>query len=183
MDQVETIREVFQYLRQFSGTTFVIKIEFPLIQDTHFPVLIKDVALLHYAGIRIILVPGAKERIDEILKDYHIENQIIHGIRVTSHEAMPFIKMAAFDVANRLMTSLSASSINAVIGNWVRARGIGVVEGIDFQSAGRVDRVYTEELRKVLDDRFIPILPCIGWSSIGRPYNISSNELAVVTAA
>ncbi|MFQ3620509.1 MAG: amino-acid N-acetyltransferase, partial [Spirochaetales bacterium] len=46
-----------------------------------------------------------------------------------------------------------------------------------------VDRVYTEELRKVLDDRFIPILPCIGWSSIGRPYNISSNELAVVTAA
>ena len=183
MDQVETIREVFQYLRQFTGTTFVIKVEYPIIQDTLFPVLMRDVAFLHQVGIRIILVPGAKERIDEILKDYHIEGKTIRGIRVTSHEAMPFIKMAAFDVANRVMTSLAASSINAVIGNWVRARAIGVVDGTDFQSAGTVDRVLTEGLRRVLEDGFVPILPCIGWNSTGRPYNISSNELAVVTAA
>jgi amino-acid N-acetyltransferase len=180
---VETIREVFQYLRQFTGKTFVIKVEYPVIQDTHFSVLMRDVAFLHEVGIRIILVPGAKERIDEILADYHVEGKTIRGIRVTSHEAMPFIKMAAFDVANRVMTSLSASSINAVIGNWVRARGIGVVEGTDYQSAGTVEKVFTDRLRRVLEDGFIPILPCIGWSSIGRPYNISSSELAVISAA
>jgi amino-acid N-acetyltransferase len=46
--------------------------------------------------------------------------------------------MAAFDVSNRVMTMLSANGITAVIGNWVKARGIGVIEGVDFQSAGVV---------------------------------------------
>ena len=26
----------------------------------------------------------------------------------------------------------------------------------------------------------IPIFPCIGWSSTGHPYNISSNEIAAI---
>jgi amino-acid N-acetyltransferase len=33
-----------------------------------------------------------------------------------------------------------------------------------------------------LEDGFIPIIPCVGWSSTGKPYNISSTELAVATA-
>jgi amino-acid N-acetyltransferase len=181
--QVDTIREVFQYLKQFAGKTFVLKIDYTVIQDPHFPVLMKDVARLHEAGIRIVLIPGAKERIDEILAVYKVEDRTINGVRATSHEAMPFIKMAAFDVANRLMTSLSGSDITAVIGNWVRARGIGVVEGVDFQSAGIVERVLTDSVRSILEDGFIPILPCIGWNSTGRPYNILSNDLAVVAAS
>jgi amino-acid N-acetyltransferase len=91
--------------------------------------------------------------------------------------------MAAFDVANRLMTSLSGAEINAVIGNWVRAKGIGVVDGVDYQSAGLVERILTREIRNLTDDGFVPILPCIGWSPAGRPYNISSSELAVVAAS
>jgi amino-acid N-acetyltransferase len=180
---VETIREVFQYLRQFKNKTFVIKIDYTVIEDPHFPVFIKDVARLHETGIRIVLIPGAKERIDEILAVYKIQDRVINGVRATSSEAMPFIKMAAFDAANRIMTCLSGSEINAVIGNWVRARGMGIVDGVDFQSAGIVEKVLTDAVRSVLDDNFIPILPCIGWNSTGRPYNIPSNDLAVVTAS
>ncbi len=181
--KIETIREVFQYLRQFKGRTFVIKIDFTVIDDPHFPVFITDVARLHESGIRIVLVPGAKERIDQILGVYSIQDRIIRGVRATSAEAMPFIMMAAFDVANRLMTSLSGSDINAVIGNWIRARGMGVVDGVDFESAGIVERVLTDRLRAVMDNGFIPILPCIGWNALGRPYNLPSNELAAITAS
>jgi amino-acid N-acetyltransferase len=181
-EHVETIREVFSYLKQFRGKTFVVKVDYTVAGDPLFPALVKDFSLLHDAGIRIVIAPGAKERIDEVLRLYSVPFDIIRGIRVTSEEAIPFIKMAAFDASHRLMTMLSANGITAVIGNWVKARGIGVIDGVDFQSAGVVESVRVDAVRKVLEDGVVPIFPCIGWSSVGKPYNISSNELAVVVA-
>ncbi len=181
-EHVDTIREVFSYLKQFRGTTFVVKIDYTVVNDSLFSVLVKDLAMLHEAGIRIAIAPSAKERIDEVLATYAVPYELIRGIRVTSEQAIPFIKMAAFDVSNRVMTMLSANGITAVIGNWVRARGIGVIDGVDYQSAGVVESVRVDTVRKVMDDGVIPIFPCIGWSSTGKPYNISSNELAVVVA-
>jgi amino-acid N-acetyltransferase len=181
--QVDTIREVFQYLHRFAGKTFVMKIDYKIIEDPQFSLLMADIARLHEVGVKIVLIPGAKERIDDILAVYGIEDRIIGGVRATSSEAIPFIKMAAFDVANRLMTCLSGAEINAVIGNWVRAKGIGVVKGVDYQSAGLVERILTKEIRNLTDDGFVPILPCIGWGPTGRPYNIASNELAVIAAS
>jgi amino-acid N-acetyltransferase len=181
-EHVDTIREVFSYLKQFRGTTFVVKIDYTVVNDSLFSVLVKDLAMLHEAGIRIAIAPSAKERIDEVLATYAVPYELIKGIRVTSEQAIPFIKMAAFDVSNRVMTMLSANGITAVIGNWVRARGIGVIDGVDYQSAGVVESVRVDTVRKVMDDGVIPIFPCIGWSSTGKPYNISSNELAVVVA-
>jgi amino-acid N-acetyltransferase len=181
-EHVDTIREVFSYLKQFRGTTFVVKIDYAVMADPFFSVLVKDLSLLHEAGIRICIAPSAKERIDEVLATYEVPYTVIKGVRVTTEEAIPFIKMAAFDTANRVMTMLSANGITAVIGNWVRARGLGVIDGIDFQSAGVVESVRVDMVRTVLEDGVVPIFPCIGWSSIGKPYNISSNELAVVAA-
>ena len=86
--------------------------------------------------------------------------------------------MAAFDVSNTIMTNLAANNITAVIGNWVRARAKGVLEGFDFGAAGEIDRLDTASLSTVLNDGFIPIFPCIGWNSVGHPYNISSIVLA-----
>jgi amino-acid N-acetyltransferase len=181
--QVQTIREVFHYLHQFKGKCFVIKIDCDIIDNPQFPLLIRDVVKLREAGIRIVLVPGAKERIDEVLSDYSIKNEWRDGLRITGQDAIPFVEMAAFDVANRIMTSLSGYECPAVIGNWVRARGVGVVDGTDYQHTGYAERVLTKELLKILDDGFIPILPCVGWSSIGKPYNLLSDDLAVVTAS
>jgi amino-acid N-acetyltransferase len=181
-DRVDTIREVFSYLKQFRGTTFVVRIDNAVLDDPLFSIVVKDLSLLHEAGISIALVPSAKERIDEILRTYEVPYSVVRGVRITSEEAIPFIKMAAFDVSNRVMTMLSANGMTAVIGNWVRARGIGVIDGVDYQSAGLVESVRVDSVRKVMDDGVVPIFPCIGWSSVGTPYNISSNELAVVVA-
>jgi amino-acid N-acetyltransferase len=87
--------------------------------------------------------------------------------------------MAAFDVSNRIMTLLAECGAHAVIGNWVRARSIGVRNGIDFQSSGIVERLQSDILENVLSDGLIPIFPNIGWSAKGKPYNISSNELSL----
>ena len=91
---------------------------------------------------------------------------------------MPLIKSAAFEVADTVMTSLAGEKVTAVIGNWVRARGFGVINGIDYGTAGEIDRIDDEIINKILEDGFVPIFPCIGWSLNGKPYNISSMSLA-----
>jgi amino-acid N-acetyltransferase len=177
-EHVEVIRQAFGYIDQFKGKIFVIKISSELIASPFIPILIKDLVLLHRMGIRIVLVPGARSRIDEVLSTYGIECKRVGGVRVSPPESIPFIKMAAFDVSNKIMTVLAECGANAVIGNWVKARSIGVRDGIDFQSSGTVERLQSDIVENVLADGLIPIFPNIGWSAKGKPYNLSSNELA-----
>lgn len=180
--QIDLIREVFLYAHRFRGATFVVKLDSSLHDSGSLPGLVADLSLLRHHGIRIVMVPGARRRIDEVLLRYGMRVEHVGGLRITPEESIPLIKMAAFDVANRIMTQLSARGVSAVIGNWVRARGVGVSKGVDFQHTGTVERVQRDVLEKVMDDGMIPIVPCIGWSATGSPYNVSSDELAVQIA-
>jgi amino-acid N-acetyltransferase len=176
--QVETIRQTFSYINRFKGQTFVIKIGDTLLNHALFPLLIKDIVFLHQVGIRVLIVPGARSRIDEVLATFKIKSRSHNGIRISSEKSIPLIKMAATDVCNRIMTLLAENNMHAVIGNWVKARGIGVRDGIDYQSSGLVEKLQVDIIRNTLDQGLIPIFPCIGWNAKGKPYNISSDELA-----
>ncbi len=177
-DHVEIIREAFRYTQAFREKTFVFQLDDAVVTDPVISSLVRDLVLLQRAGIRIVLVAGARQRIDEVLRRYNVTCDKHQGVRISTSDAIPFIKMAAFDVANRIMTSLSGLGMNAVIGNWVRARSLGVVGGVDYKDAGVVDKIRVDLLRGVVDQGSIPILPCIGWSPSGKPYNLSSRELA-----
>ena len=181
--KAENVRDVIRYLRKFKDAVVVIYLDDKTIGSTLFSSHIRDIALLHQAGLKVVIIPGARTRIDEVLSGAKIDWTYKDNIRITNDEAMPLVKMAAFDVTNTIMTNLAANGITAVIGNWVRARAKGVLSGVDFGTAGEIDKLDTESVRTVLKDGFIPLFPCIGWSSTGRPYNISSvilaNQIAV----
>ena len=176
--KAENIRDVIRYLKKFHNALIVIYLDDKTIGSSLFSSHIRDIALLHQAGLKVVIIPGARTRIDEVLQGEKIEWTYKDNIRITNDKAMPLIKMAAFDVSNTVMTNLAANNITAVIGNWVRARAKGVLDGFDFGAAGEIDKLDTASLRTVLDDGFIPIFPCIGWSATGKPYNISSAVLA-----
>ncbi len=181
-EQVDLIREVFSYQSRFDGKTIVLKVDYPVTESSNFPILIKDLAMLRQTGIQIVIIPGSTERIDDVLDRYGVNAAFEAGVRVSSPEAIPFIKMAAFDVANRFMTLFSAHRVNAVVGNFVRARAMGVIGGVDYQQSGRVDRILAEPVLQLMNMGQVPIFPCIGWSSSGKPYNLSSDELALAVA-
>ena len=176
--KAENVRDVIRYLKKFHNALIVIYLDDKTIGSSLFSSHIRDIALLHQAGLKVVIIPGARTRIDEVLQGEKIDWTYKDNIRITNDKAMPLIKMAAFDVSNTVMTNLAANKITAVIGNWVRARAKGVLNGFDFCAAGEIDKLDTASLRTVLDDGFIPIFPCIGWSATGKPYNISSAVLA-----
>ena len=177
-DRAASIRDVIRYIDRFQDALLVIYLDDKLLDRGVFLSHIKDISLLHRAGLRIILVPGAAVRIDDVLSRAGIRWRIKDGCRVTDADAMPLIKMAAFDVSNQVMTALAGEKVPALIGNWVRARGRGILAGFDWGTVGDIDKVDAVSLGKVLEDGFIPIFPCIGWSLAGKPYNISSVLLA-----
>ena len=183
------IREAFHYQSRFEGSTMVFKIDFPVVEDPGFPYLVKDLALLAQTGFKVVIVPGAKEWIDEVLAQHGIVSSYAAAgglevsARITTAQAIPFVEMAAFHVATRFMTFLSGSRVDALIGNFVRARGLGVLDGVDMEHTGTVDRIYTDSMSRVLNLGMLPILPCIGWSPSGRPYNVPSDEIALSASA
>ncbi|GHV91409.1 amino-acid acetyltransferase [Spirochaetia bacterium] len=191
LSQVDLIREAFHYQSRFEGSTMVFKIDFPVTEDPGFPFLVKDLALLAQTGFRVVIVPGAKEWIDSVLREYDIvsayaelDNSPSHSsTRITTAEAMPFVEMAAFHVAARFMTGLAGSRVDAVIGNFVRGRGLGVVNGRDMENTGTVDKILVDSLNKALSQGMVPILPCIGYSPAGKPYNVPSDEIALEVSA
>ena len=176
--KAQNIRSVIRYINKFKNAVLVIYLDDEVINSPLFSSHIRDIAIIHQAGIKVVLVPGSKKRIDQVLTDFNLSWNYKNNIRITSENAMPLIKMAAFDISNIIMTSLAEHHISATIGNWVKARAIGVIDGTDFSTAGEIEKLNTNAINSILDDGFIPIFPCIGWSSVGKPYNISSVSLA-----
>lgn len=177
-EKARQIRDVIRYIKAFKDAVTIVYIDDEIINSSILPSLIHDISLIYQSGIKLIIVPGCRKRINEILSQSDISWKIVNGQRVTTPEAMSLIKMAAFDVSNIIMTSLSGENISAVIGNWVKARGKGVLDGIDYGTTGNIESINSSAINEVIEDGFIPILPCIGWSSTGKPYNISSLSLA-----
>lgn len=177
-ESAKQIRDVINYIKIFKDALAVIHIDDQIIDSGLLPSLIHDIALIHQAGLKVIVAPGARKQISGILDGAKIEWKIQNGSRVAPESAMPLIKTAAFDVANTIMNHLAGENRTAVIGNWVKARAKGVLDGTDYGTAGEIDKLKIDVIKQTLDDGFIPIFPCIGWNDLGKPYNISSAELA-----
>ena len=173
------IREVFGYLKRFKGQLFVLKIEDSLMDNPLFPVLVRDIALLHDAGVKILIVPGTRASIDRQLNAWGTETHFKGGVRLTSEDALPLIEQASLGVAQRIMSLLTGSGCRGIQGNWVMARSLGIIDGVDFMRTGRIERIEQDILDHLLAENFIPIIPPIGWNKLGHAYNISSTELAM----
>jgi amino-acid N-acetyltransferase len=181
-ESVRAIRELFGYLRRYHGQVFVIKIDDALLKRPLFPLLVRDIVLLHETGIRVVLVPGAKSSIDAVLGKYGVKTRAVDGVRVTTAEAMPLVKLGASTIANALLSLLSENEAHGVVGNWVRARAVGVRGGVDYRHTGRVEKIDADLMRGMIDDGLIPIVSNIGWNAVGQDYNLNSAELAVAVA-
>ncbi len=173
-----SIREVFSYISRFRGQLFVLKIEDSLLDHPLFPVLIRDIAQLHQAGIRVLIVPGTRRSIDRQLAAYEVDSQFHKGVRLTTPEALPLVEQASLGAAQRILSHLTANGCHGIQGNWVQARSLGILDGVDFMRTGRIEKIRKDIIEKLLDEDFIPLLPPIGWNKLGHAYNLSSTELA-----
>jgi amino-acid N-acetyltransferase len=82
-----------------------------------------------------------------------------------------------------LANSPMAGARNRVsTGNYLTAKPMGIVDGIDMQLSGEVRRVDTEAIQQRLDDGDIVLISPIGYSPTGEIFNLTVEEVATQVA-
>ena len=94
-NKAERVRDVLRYISRFKNSIIVIHIDDALLESPFYSSHIRDIAYLHESGLKVIIVPGAKNHIDLMLKNSGIDWEEKDGIRITSEKEMSVIKMAA----------------------------------------------------------------------------------------
>jgi len=184
---VEWFRNSSPYIHAHRGKTFVITFGGEAVADESFADLIHDIALLQGLGIRLVLVHGARPQIEERLKLRQAEMQYINGLRVTDDTALHCVKEAAGSVRVEIEALLSmglanspmaGAQIRVVSGNFVTAKPLGVLDGIDYGHTGEVRRVDSKAITKALDANTIVLVPSLGYSPTGEVFNLSAADVA-----
>jgi amino-acid N-acetyltransferase len=188
---VTWFRQSSPYIHAHRGRVFVVSFGGEACIDRSFPHLIHDIALLHALGIRLVLVPGARPQIEQRLKGRGAQMRYVGGLRVTDPEALACVKEAVGAVRVEIEALLSVGLANSPMagarirvasGNYVTAKPIGVLEGVDYQHTGQVRRIDAEAIRQRLDEGAIALIAPIGYSPTGEVFNLSAAEVATSTA-
>jgi amino-acid N-acetyltransferase len=161
------------------------------VADEDFPNLVHDIALLHGLGIRLVLVHGARPQIEERLKLRGADLQVVNGLRVTDDAALACVKDAAGAVRVELEALLSMGLANSPMagarirvasGNFVTARPLGVIDGVDYRHTGEVRRIDADGLKQRLDGGAIALVPPLGYSPTGEVFNLAAPDVAGAVA-
>ena len=188
---VRWFREVAPYVHDFRGKTFVVAFGGELVNDGALNTLIQDLSLLSALGVKLVLVHGSRPQVNEQLKLKGYNTQFGRGIEPTSPEALECAKEAAGEIRLDIEaafsqglpnTPMSHAHIRVISGNFVTARPVGIIDGVDYKHAGAVRKLDIEALKSVLNQSAIVLLSPLGFSPTGEAFNLAMEDLATSAA-
>ncbi len=189
---VHWFRSAAPYINAFRGKTFVVAFGGEVVSEGQFTGLAHDINLLSSLGVRLVLVHGARPQVEAQMQERGAEMRYVQGVRVTDEAALSSVKEAvgivrveieallSLGLAN---TPMAGSDIRVAAGNFVTAKPIGVLGGIDLQHTGEVRKIHAEAIQKRLDDGEIVLLSPIGYSPTGEIFNLTLEDVALHAAA
>lgn len=184
---VRWFREVAPYVHAFRGKTFVVGFGGELVQAGVLNSLVQDLSLLNALGIRLVLVHGSRPQVNEQLRLKGFSHRFDRGVNVTDADALGCVKEAAGEILLDIEaafsqglpnTPMSHARMRVLTGNFVTARPVGVIDGVDYQHTGHVHKIDTEALRFVIDQGSIVLMSPLGFSPTGEAFSLSMEELA-----
>ncbi len=188
---VDSFRQSSPYIHAHRRRTFVLAFGGDAVADPGFADLIHDIGLLHGLGIRLVLVHGARPQIEASLALRGARMQIERGLRVTDDQALACVKEAAGTVRVEIEALLSMGLANSPMagvkirvasGNFVTAKPLGIIDGIDYRHTGEVRRIDAEAIRQRIDDGAIALVPPLGYSPTGEVFNLHAADVAGAVA-
>ncbi len=189
---VQWFRAAAPYIHAFRGRTFVIAFGGEVVSDGRFYELTHDLNLLAALGVRIVLVHGARTQIDERLKQHRHRARYERGLRITDDIALSCAKEASGRLRVEIEALLSMgvqnspmanADIRVASGNFVTAKPIGVVEGVDYIHTGEVRKIDAAGIRDRLDHNELVLLSPLGYSPTGEIFNVALEDVAASAAA
>ncbi len=184
-------REASPYIRQHRGKVFVIAFSGEVIQLGNFRRLIQDIAISAALGARLVLVHGSRPQIDERLGSRQHPITFQHDIRVSdqaalraAQESCGYIRIMLENMLGFALAQpgLSDNGLELSSGNFVTAKPLGVLDGVDYGFTGKIRRIRHAAIRTQLELDRIVLLSPLGYSPTGETYNLRYEQLALETA-
>jgi len=95
--KAKVLQSALPYIREFYGKTFVIKYGGAAMTEEGLREnFAKDVALLRYVGIRVVVVHGGGPQISQTLERLGTKPHFVGGMRKTDEETMHVVEMVLF---------------------------------------------------------------------------------------
>jgi len=191
-EQLIWFRNAAPYINAHRGRCFVIHFSGETMQAETFAGLIHDFTLLQSLGVKLVLVHGARPQIEQRIRDRGLESQYHLGLRITDDPAIMAVREAVgclrAEMESRLSmsianTPMSGARLSCISGNFVAAKPLGVIDGIDFCHTGEVRRINHEAIRQQLDAGNFVLLSPMGFSPTGEVFNLSAEDVARATAS
>ncbi len=188
---VPWFRSVAPYIHKFRNETFVVGIAGEAIAAGKLHSLAQDLAMIQAMGVKIVLVHGFRPQVNEQLRAKGHEPKFSHGIRITDEVALDCAQEAAGQLRYEIEaafsqglpnTPMADSTVRVISGNFITARPVGIVDGVDFQHSGVVRKVDTAGISRTLDSGSLVLLSPFGFSPTGEAFNLQMEELATSVA-
>ncbi len=189
--------ETTAYARWFRGSTpyisahrkktFVVLVSGEALEHVNLTNIVHDMALLHVLGVHLVLVHGARPQIERALPEsfYHDHR------RVTDDSAMSAITAVLGQIRTRIEAMLSTGlpnspmhnvNIPVVSGNFVTAKPLGIVDGVDHLFTGTVRHIQAQRIHAHLSSGALVLVSPLGFSPSGQAFNLSAEDLAAEMA-
>jgi len=181
--------EALPYLKQFYGKTIVVKYGGnAMIDESLKSQVMQDVALLHYVGIRPILVHGGGPEINALMKQMGHEPEFVGGLRVTDAATMEIVEMVLAGKTNKGIVSLlnrqgaRAVGLSGKDANLILAYKMDSPTG-DLGYVGEVAHVNPDILTLLGEQGYIPVVSSVAIGPEGESYNVNADHVAGHIAA
>src|ERR1700754_2471925 len=188
---VPWFRAVAPHIHAYHGKTFVIGITGEAIAAGKLNAIVQDLAILHAMGMKLVLVHGFRPQVNEQLAAKGQTARYSHGVRITDEVALDAAQEAAgqlrFEIEAAFSqglpnTPMANATVRVVSGNFLTARPVGIVDGVDFMHSGVVRKVDGVAIRRAIDIGAVVLLSPFGFSPTGEAFNLTMEEVATSTA-
>ncbi len=188
------LEEALPYIRRFHNRTVVVKYGGHAMTDEVLKEsFAKDVCLLRFVGIRVVVVHGGGPQINRMLDRVGIKSVFNAGLRITDSETMDVVEMVLGGGVNQEIVGLICQHGGRAVGlsgrddRFMRGRRLepvlakdenGKEISVDLGRVGEVEHVDAVLLEQLISSGFIPVIAPIAVDSDGRSLNVNADTAA-----
>jgi acetylglutamate kinase len=184
------LREALPWITRFHGQTVVIKYGGNAMIDPELQrSFAADVALLHFVGLRPVIVHGGGPQISDLARERGVESRFVGGLRVTDEAMIGVVHDALAGLVNPEVVAL-VESAGAPARGLVGSDGPVLVcettrgpKGEDIGLVGEVVDVDVAAIAAILDAGEVPVIATLGRDADGREHNVNADTAAGAVAA
>ena len=188
---VPWFRSVAPYIHMHRGKTFVVGVVGEAIAAGKLGNIATDLALIQSMGVKIVLVHGFRPQVNEQLQAKGHAPRYSHSQRITDEVALDCAQEAAgqlrFEIEAAFSqglpnTPMAGSTVRVISGNFITARPMGIIDGVDFKHTGVVRKVDVAGITRSLDAGAMVLISPFGFSPTGEAFNLAMEEVATSVA-